>query len=382
MSPANAKSRKMARSGRSEAETGLRRLREAIDAIDADLLALLNRRAAASLEVGRLKAETGAPIFRPGREEALLGRLLAANSGPLQEEHIRGIYREILSASRALQRPLRVAFLGPEGTFSHMACLEHFSSGVTCMPVAHLADIFQAVENGACELGVVPLENAVHGTVVQSLDLFAGHEVFVLAERISRIHLSLMARASSLAGIRVVYSHAQPLGQCASWLRLNLPQARQISLESTAAAAHRAAREKDSAAVAHAGLAGSLGLAVLASNIEDIPDNSTRFLVIGPTLVVEPGADKSSLLFAIADKPGSLATVLRILADAGINLSKLESRPMRGERWKYLFFADLDCDITAKAPALQAMRDCCLRLRVLGVYPAAGRPAALGLEKR
>ena len=353
----------------------LQRLRETIDAVDADLLALLNQRAAASLEVGRLKAETDAPVFRPGREEALLGRLLAANAGPLQEEHIRSIYREILSASRAMQCPLRVAFLGPEGTFSHMACLEHFSAGVTCVPMPHLADIFEAVEKRACELGVVPLENAVHGTVVQSLDLFAAHEVFVQAEWISRIHLSLMSRAASLAGIHAVYSHAQPLGQCAAWLRLNLPHARQVSLESTAAAAHMAAREEDSAAVAHAGLAESLGLTVLASHIDDIPDNSTRFFVIGPSSAVEPGADKSSLLFAVADKPGSLATVLHILAGAGINLSKLESRPMRGGLWKYLFFADLDCDITAgeNAPALQAMRACCLRLRVLGVYPAARR---------
>jgi chorismate mutase/prephenate dehydratase len=364
-----------ASSPQSDTDARLQRLRETIDAIDADLLALLNRRAAASMEVGRLKAETGAPVFRPGREDSLLGRLLAANTGPLLEDHIRGNYREILSASRALQRPLRIAFLGPEGTFSHMACLEHFSAGVTCVPMPHMADIFEAVEKRACELGVVPLENAVHGTVVQSLDLFAEHEVFVQAEWISRIHLSLMSKAASLAGIQVVYSHAQPLGQCAAWLRLNLPHAKQVSLESTAAAAHRAARENDSAAVAHAGLAGSLGLTILASSIDDIPDNSTRFFVIGPSPAAEPGADKSSILFAIADKPGSLASVLHILAEGGINLSKLESRPMRGERWKYLFFADLDCDITAakNAPVLRAIRDYCLRVRVLGVYPAARR---------
>ncbi|MDR2076752.1 MAG: prephenate dehydratase [Desulfovibrio sp.] len=378
MCPSNPKIQEPAAPPPDGRDARLERLRETIDALDADLLALLNRRAAASMEVGRLKAETGAPVFRPGREEALLGRLLAANDGPLQEEHIRSIYREILSASRALQRPLRVAFLGPEGTFSHMACLEHFSSGVSCVPMAHLEDIFEAVEKRACELGVVPLENAVYGTVVQSLDLFARYEVFVQAEWISRIHLSLLSRAASLAGVQIVYSHAQPLGQCASWLRQNLPQAKQVSLESTAAAAHRASREEDSAAVAHAGLAESLGLGILASSIDDIPDNSTRFFVIGPSPAAEPGANKSSLLFALADKPGSLAGVLHILAAADINLSKLESRPLREERWKYLFFADLDCDLTSgeNAPVLQAMRDYCLRLRVLGVYPAARRPPA------
>ncbi|MDR2161788.1 MAG: prephenate dehydratase [Desulfovibrio sp.] len=367
----------------SSTDSRLDGLRDTIDAVDAELLALLNRRAAASLEVGRLKAETGAPVFRPGREAALLDRLIAANAGPLRGEHIRGIYREILAASRSLQRPLRIAFLGPEGTFSHMACLEHFSSGVLCLPMNHMADIFEAVENRDCELGVVPLENAVHGTVAQSLDLFARHEVFVQAEWISRIRLSLMSRSSSLAGIRVVYSHAQPLGQCAAWLRLNLPQAGQIPLESTAAAAHLAAREEYSAAVGHPGLAENLGLTVLASGIDDIPDNSTRFFVIGASPLTEQEADKSSLLFVVADKPGSLAEVLNILARAGINLSKLESRPLRGERWKYIFFADLACDITAaaNAPTLEAMREYCLRVRVLGAYPAARENSAVAARR-
>lgn len=346
----------------------LAEIRKGIDETDAQLLELLNRRAMYSLEVGKVKAKTGGPIFLPEREQALMTRLLSANKGPLPENHLRAIYREILSSSRALQRNIRVAYLGPEGTFSNMACLEYFGEGFDYIPMSNFADIFDAVENHQCELAIVPLENSLNGTVVQTLDLFASHEVYVQAEWVSRIRHSLMTTEESLASIRVVYSHPQPLGQCASWLRENLPSAKQVSVESTAAAAHRVANEHGSAAIGHTGLAERLNLNILAHDIEDFADNWTRFFVIGATPSKEKGTEKSSIVFALADKPGSLASVLTTLANAGINISKLESRPLRGERWKYLFFADLDCSIEEHTETLEAIREYCLRLRVLGSY--------------
>jgi chorismate mutase/prephenate dehydratase len=325
------------------------RLRSEIDGIDAQILALLNRRAVCSLEIGRVKSAQGLAVLQPARERVLLDKLVSGNTGPLPEEHLRSIYREILSSSRALQRPVRVAFLGPEGTFSNIACLEYFGSGFTYVPKPHLADIFEAVEKGGCDLGIVPLENSVNGSVGQSLDLFAKSRVFVQAEWYGRISLSLMSREDSLEKVQVVYSHAQALGQCASWLREHLPAAGQTALESTALSARRVFDEagaSGAAAVGHSSLAERFGLTVLASGIEDI-----------------------------ADKPGSLERVLHILASRSINMSKLESRPLRGELWKYIFFADLDCDIMTpdNLQALAQLEEYCHSLRVLGVYPAGRR---------
>ena len=347
-------------------------LRTQIDDTDARILEMLNRRARLSLEVGRLKARMGIPVFRPKREEALLQRLMDANDGPMRDEHLMAVYREILSASRDLQRTLHVAYLGPDGTFSSVACLEYFGHSITAEAMPTLADVFNAVERRDCEFGIVPLENSRHGTVGETLDHFAVHDVHIKAEWISRIRLSLLSKESSLADIRTVYSHSQPLGQCAAWLRANAPSARQVSVESTAAA-RRAAREKGAAAVGHAALAERLDLSVLFTGIEDCADNKTRFFIIGPGPYNDEGksAAKSSIVFALADKPGSLASVLGTLASAGLNMSKLESRPMRGEQWKYLFFADIDSDINASPRVLEAMREHCLKLRVLGAYASS-----------
>ncbi len=358
-------------------ETRLAAIRGEIDAIDRELLSLLNQRAERSLEVGAIKAPDQAPVFRPVREKALMEKLLAANPGPLPQEHLRAVYREILASSRALQRPQRVAYLGPEGTFSHMAGMEFFGSSLDYAPMAQLPAIFEAVAHRSCQLGIVPLENSLHGTVGQSMDLFSRHEVFIQAEWYSRIRHSLLSKEQSLAAVKVVYSHPQALGQCAAWLLRHLPQARQVSLESTAAAAHKAAEEAGAAAVAHEALAPRLSLAVLMRGIEDSPDNWTRFCAIGPTPAETAGADKTSVLFSVTDRPGSLAAVLRCFAERGINLLKLESRPMPAERWKYIFFADLACDPAqpGAAQALEAARAHCHSLRILGAYPAGQQVA-------
>lgn len=357
----------------SEAATRtLTALRERIGGVDASLVDLLNQRAALSLAVGELKrGDKDSVVFRPGREAELLKALADKSDGPLPEEHLRAIYREILSSSRYLQRPQRVAFLGPEGTFSHVAGRALLGSSASFHPQPNLPTVFQAVEAGDCDLGMVPLENSLQGSVGQSFDLFMKHSLHIRAETYCRIRHSLLSRERELASVKRVYSHPQPLAQCGLWLMNNLPRATVVPMESTAAAAHHVLGEAGAAAIAHGGLAGDLGLHQLAQGIEDQPGNWTRFVVIGRTPADRPGTDKTSLLFSVSDRPGSLCNVLQCFSRHAINMRKLESRPL-GENWKYAFFADLECDIFAPpyADLLSSMSEYCLSVRVLGSYPS------------
>jgi chorismate mutase/prephenate dehydratase len=353
-------------------------IRAAIDAIDRDILDLLNRRAACSLQAAAVKNPTGEPVFRPLREKELMDRLLKANPGPLPPEHLRAVYREILASSKALQRPQRIAYLGPEGTFSHLAALAFFGAAPEYVPLSCLEKVFESVAGDDCSLGVVPLENSLYGSVGRSMDLFTVHDLFIQAEWYSRIRHSLLSGEHDITAVRTVYSHAQALGQCGVWLREHLPRAGLVSLESTAAAARRAVDEAGAAAIGHEGIAAGLGLEVLARNIEDTPDNWTRFCAVGPVAGEWSGADKTTLLFSVTDSPGSLNRVLHCFAEAGINLVKLESRPMRGECWKYIFFVDLACDpLESRAhAALEAARRHCHSLRILGAYAAGSQTHA------
>ncbi|MFV0422028.1 prephenate dehydratase [Oleidesulfovibrio sp.] len=347
-------------------------VREEIDALDSDLLELLNRRAELSLEVGRIKRDDPGVIFKPFRERDVLEKLRTNSRGPLPEEHLRSIYREIFSSSRSLQRPQRVAYLGPEGTFSYFAGIQFLGHSVEYLPQKDLHGVIRSVHARECELGVIPLENSLHGTVGQSLDLFLRYEVFINAELFCRISHSLLTGEKRLADITTVYSHPQPLAQCGEWLRLNLPNARIIPTESTAAAARRVCDEKGAAAIGHGNLAERLGLTVLASAIEDQPDNWTRFVVVGPVPADQEGRDKTSMLFTLPDKSGSLAQVLNILAREGINMKKLESRPLRGEKWQYVFFVDVECDLGHEdyQQLVDELKHACHSLRILGSYPA------------
>ncbi len=363
----------------------LTELRAAIDEVDGELLALLRRRAEISRRVGAAKKDEGGPVFRPEREQAVVDRLLRLNrengarSGgeSLPDEHISRIWREIFSSSRALQRPSRVAFLGPEGTFSHMAALECLGHSISAAPCENFDAVFRAVAEGACDLGLVPLENSLHGSIGQSFDLFAEHSVHIAGEHYSRIRLCLMSTESELSAVKRVYSHPQPFGQSRGWLRGHLPGAALMPEESTAAAALKAKDEAGSAAIGHPGLAVMLGLRVLAEALEDSASNWTRFAIIAPgreacSAHAEPGAAlKTSLLFTVAHRPGTLAAVLDLLAGAGINMSKLESRPMRGIAWEYVFFMDAASDLLRPehAETLEGLRERCQSLRVLGVYP-------------
>jgi len=355
-----------------ELERFLAGVRQDIDGIDDQILALLNRRAAASLEVGRRKSGTHQAVYKPFREKEVLKRLAAENPGPLPAEHLRIIYREILSSSRRLQRPEKVVFLGPEGTFSHFAAMATLGRAGDFEPKPSIDDVFAAVASREADLGLVPLENSLQGTVGQSLDLFMRHDVFVQAEVYCKISHSLLSKATELARIKTVYSHPQPLAQCAGWLRAHLPGARIIPTESTAAAALRVLKTPSAAAIGHSRLGDMHNLNILAGHIEDLPDNWTRFLIIGPSDTKQENRDKTSILFNLPDKPGALHSVLEKLAGRDINMTKLESRPFRGEKWKYVFFADLQCDLSRSeyAKLLDDLRSCTHSLRILGCYPA------------
>jgi len=349
----------------------LDQVRTEINQVDAELVQLLNKRARLSIAVGRLKDSGQESVFKPFREKDVLDRILQSNPGPLPADHLQAIYREILSSSRSLQRPQRVVYLGPEGTFSYYAGLHYLGQASSFTPCPGLEEVFRSVRTRQAELGIIPLENSLQGSVGQSLDLFLRFEVYIQAEIFCRISHSLLSSAENLSDIQVVYSHPQALQQCTTWLNSHIPQARIVPMPSTAAGAKRVQIEPGTAAIAHPGLARSLGLIVLRTGIEDLPENWTRFLIIGPDHPPLGNRDKTSLVFTLPDRPGSLATVLNLLAREGVNMKKLESRPSRGERWQYVFFADVECDLSGQeyAQLMQDMEQACQSLRILGSYP-------------
>lgn len=354
----------------------LKAIRGEIDVLDLELLRILNARAALSREVGEIKSRTTGLIFQPGRESELLEKLKRQNPGSLPDEHMAAIWREILSSSRALQRPQNIAYLGPEGTFSYFAGVEYLGRSARFHPCKDIAQIFEKVSQGECELGVVPLENSLQGTVGVSFDLFLKHPVMIEAELYSRISHCLLSNAPALAAIRKVYSHPQPLAQCGRWLRAHIPNAALIPAESTAAAATMATEEKGAAAIGNCRLAGRLGLDILARSIEDESGNWTRFVIIAArgsgNCKPAQSADKTSILFTLADRPGSLAEVLELMAKNRVNMRKLESRPLTGQPWRYVFFCDVESDLTnpEHEDLLKQLGLLCNSFRILGSYPA------------
>lgn len=361
---------------------GLAELREQIDDVDRQLLELLNRRANLSLAVGKAKRQVSGKVFDPAREARLLERLATLNQGPLKAEHVTSVWRAILSASRSLQKPAAVAYLGPEGTFSYFAARDFLGEAMTFVPCHDFNEIFRGVSLGEYDAGVIPLENSIHGTITQSFDLFSQYEVNIQAEFFSRIANSLLSRESSLEHITTVYSHAQPLGQCAAWLRAHLPSARLVSVESTAAAAWKASREDGAASIGHRSMAEKLGMTSLADNIQDDTSNWTRFVLIragsapkNASHEEEPENFKSSLLFTVQNRSGTLSTVLNTFSAHRVNMTKLESRPMKGTCWDYVFFADVECDLssTGRRALIEDLSACCTSVRVLGCYPEGPR---------
>ncbi|MGE5616545.1 MAG: prephenate dehydratase [Bacillota bacterium] len=350
----------------------LERLREAIDRVDDGILESLNERAKLARAIGTLKV---GQAYRPEREAQVLRRMKERNPGPLGAETVALLFREIMSACLALERPITVAYLGPPGTFSERAALKHFGLAAETVPEASIDDVFRAVESGAADYGIVPVENSTEGAVGRSLDLMPQMPMKVCGEVVVRIHHHLMTKDASLKidGIRRVFSHGQSLAQCHEWLNTNMPKAERVAVASNAEAARRASEEEGSAAVAGEMAAEHYGLAILASNIEDEPNNTTRFLILGDYQPKPSGRDKTSLILSARNRAGAVYEMLTPFATRGVSMTKFESRPSKVAVWEYLFFVDIEGhrDDANVAAALEEVSKIAGFMKVLGSYPAA-----------
>lgn len=351
-------------------------LRGRIDELDGHILELLIERARTAQQVGALKARTERPVYAPDREAQLVRALLGRDLSPLDADAIAAVFREIISACRGVERELRVAYLGPEHTFSHMAARARFGHSCDYLATPSIADVFRAVEAQQADLGVVPIENSTEGVVALTLDCLLDTGLRICAELYVPVHHYLMG-LGPVTEIRKVHSHPQVLGQCRVWLREHLPAAELVPASSTGAAAATAATDASAAAIAPEPAAEAHGLSVLAANIEDLPSNRTRFFVVGDLQPSPTGRDKTSILFSTPHRPGALHTALGLLAQHNINLTMIQSRPARGKLWEYVFFVDF-AGHAADAPQAQALaelRDYCALVKVLGSYPDEAEPA-------
>ncbi len=351
-------------------------LRQAIDAVDDEVLALLNRRAGLAAEVGRLKTEASpeALFHAPKREREVLARLEAENGGPFPDAAVRTIFQEIMSACLSLEKPLRVAFLGPEGTFTHLAARHQFGGSSQALPQGTIRAVFEAVERTRADYGVVPVENATEGAVDSTLDAFLDSPLRICAEILLPVDQALLLRPGlDLGGVRRVYSHPHALGQCRRWLETHLPQADRIEAPSTSEAARLAREDAEGAAVASELAAELFGLRVAETKIQDLAANATRFLVLGPKSAEPTGRDRTTLLAMAQDGPGALLRLLEPLARRGLNLSRIQSRPPRRKLWEYAFFLDVEghCEEPLMAEALVELQSACASLKLLGSYPQA-----------
>ncbi|MGF1643218.1 MAG: prephenate dehydratase [Thiotrichales bacterium] len=357
-------------------EQQLTALRLQIDQIDRDLMTLINQRARAAQQVAEVKRAHNAVVatyYRPEREADVLRRIQRDNPGPLDNEEVARLFREIMSACLALEERQTVAYLGPEGTFTQTAALKHFGHSIVTRPMNAINEVFREVEARNCEYGVVPIENSTEGVVNHTLDSFLQSSLKICGEVELRIHQHLLGREAPLDEIERLYSHPQSLAQCREWLDAHLPRAERIHASSNADAARRASREPRAAAIAGESAAEIYGLKVLHANIEDNPENVTRFLVIGHQAVPPSGVDKTSLLVSAANRPGSLYRLLKPFADNRVSLSRIESRPSHCVNWEYVFFLDLlghieDSNIKS---ALAQLGEDAEMVRVLGSYPKA-----------
>ncbi|MBN1141999.1 MAG: prephenate dehydratase [Deltaproteobacteria bacterium] len=352
-------------------EKNLDELRRQIDAIDDSILELLNRRAALVIEVGRRKAATGQPFFVPSRERAIYDRLAANNPGPFPSSAIRGVYREIISASLSLEQPLTVVYLGPQATFTQEAAIRQFGLSARLVPAKSTAMVFDEVLRGRAQYGVVPVENSNEGIVSHTLDMFLESDLKIYAEILLEVSQSLLNLSGRMEDIKRVISHPHALGQCRLWLEENLPETPQLDVSSTARAAQMAVEDPSCAALASEMAASLYGLKVVKRKIEDNPNNFTRFLVIAKASPAPSGADKTSLMFSVRDQPGILCRMLEPFSKRGINLTKIESRPIRKKAWEYVFFLDLEGHLaeSAIAAAVEELRSHCQFVKVLGSYP-------------
>jgi chorismate mutase/prephenate dehydratase len=350
------------------------RLRAEIDALDGELLQLLQQRARLAQRIGTAKG--GAPAYRPEREAEILRRVAAAAAGPLPAESATRVFREIISACRGLEQAIRVAYLGPEGTFSEQAVRRHFGGAVEALAVPGIDEVFRRCESGAAQFAVVPAENSTEGAIGRTLDLLLTTPLRICGEVELRVQQHLMARGGELGAVRRVYSHAQSLAQCNGWLNQNLPGAERIPVGSNAEAAQRAAGEEGAGAIAGEAAAERYGLRLLARSIEDDPNNTTRFLVLGTIDTAPSGRDRTSLVMSAENRPGAVHALLTPLAQNGVSMTRIESRPARAMRsalWEYVFYIDVEGHQQDErvAAALGELRRKAPFLKVLGSYPAA-----------
>ena len=350
-------------------------LRAQIDALDRELLALLNRRAGLALQVGEIKKREGSAVFRPEREAQVIDHLKAANPGPLATDSVAPIWREIMSACRSLEAPLRIAYLGPAGTFSELAALGYFGASIVHVPCASIDQVFRATSGGAADFGVIPVENSTEGVVARSLDLFLTTPLSIVGETSLYVRHNLLRKIEGMVGLEAVCAHPQALAQCHAWLNNHLPKVERRPVASNAEGALLASANDKLAGIASDRAASQYGLHVLAPAIQDDPHNRTRFAVVAlPEAHPQPrasGHDCTSLVVSVPNKPGAVHDMLMPLKQHGVSMTRFESRPARSGQWEYYFYIDIDGhpDQPHVAQALQELRAACAFFKLLGTYP-------------
>jgi chorismate mutase / prephenate dehydratase len=350
-------------------------LRAQIDVLDRELLALLNRRAGLALQVGEIKKREGSAVFRPEREAQVIDALKAANSGPLATESVAPIWREIMSACRSLETPLRIAYLGPAGTFSELAALGYFGASIVHVPCASIDEVFRAASGGAADFGVVPVENSTEGVVARSLDLFLNTPLSIVGETSLYVRHNLLRKVEGFDGVEAVCAHPQALAQCHAWLSHHLPHAERRPVASNAEGARQASTSDKLAGIASDRAASEYGLHVLAPAIQDDPHNRTRFAVVAlPDRHPQPratGHDCTSLVVSVPNQPGAVHDMLVPLKRHGVSMTRFESRPARSGQWEYYFYIDIDGhpDQPQVSQALKELRTACAFFKLLGTYP-------------
>jgi len=355
------------------------RLRRKIDEIDSRILSLLNERAELVIQVGGEKAKANMDLHVPQREEEIFTRLIREHKGRFPRHAVRPVFREIISACRSLEGPLKLAYLGPEATFTHLACTRRFGESAQPVPVRTIGEVFTEVEKGNVEYGVVPIENSSEGVVSHTLDMFVDSELKICGEILLEVSHSLLSRSGELNRVKKIYSHPHAFAQSRKWLEANLPRIPLFEAPSTAAAAELAAKQPAAAAIASELAARLYKLKVISRKIEDSPHNFTRFLIIGQKPSAPTKHDKTSLMFSIKDRVGALYRILEPFAKHQINLTKIESRPSKSKAWEYLFYVDIEGNI-AEEPvkaALSILEEDCIFLKVLGSYPKGSSIEAL-----
>ena len=350
---------------------GIEEFRRQIDAIDSQILDLLNRRAEVVVRVGEEKAKGNIAYHSPQREGEIIDRLMRESRGPFSDRAIKAVYREILSACLSLEQPLKVAYLGPQATFTHMACMNRFGLLAEYVPLRGIGEVFAEVEKGKADYGVVPVENSTEGVVSHTLDMFVDSDLKICGEILMEVAHHLLSKLGEKGRIVTIYSHPHAIAQSRKWLEANMAGVALREVHSTAAAAELAAQDEAAAAIASELASRFYDLKVVASRIEDSPYNFTRFLIIGQSPCAVTGQDKTSILFTIRDRVGALYRMLEPFAKNQINLTKIESRPSRYRVWEYIFYVDIEGhveDAPVKA-ALEGLQEECLFVKVLGSYP-------------